>query len=125
MTAIKELGHNFTVIDFYLNTRFTPFEIIQEAEKTLDIENIKLLKKYIAQYRDIKCINSLNFPSLITDKLVLNVDNNLIEIQPEVKKQIIDFLKNNEIPVSNETLKISCIKYYRNELYKNIDSMIY
>lgn len=119
LNKIKKLGNDFSIIDFLSITNYSFDEIIQKADIILSLEDKKLLRTFVSSYKTIKPYNEIEIRKLLEEKIVFNIDNQVIEIPYDVKKEIIDYLNTENISISTSAFHDACIRYYRNTLFAN------
>ena len=116
LTKIKELGNNFSIIDFLPLTNYSFDEIIQTSDKILNPEDIRIIRINVSNFKKIVNYSNANIQQIFTDKLILNIDGNLIEMSLEDKSNVINYLKENDIPISTHSYRETAIRYYNNTL---------
>ena len=120
MESIYILGKEFSLIDLFLLTNYGIRELINAADKILNIEDLKVFRKYIdicyrnfAIYGNFMNTQRINF--LISSPYKFTLDNVLIETTTEDRENVINFLKNKEIPINSKIFEIAISRYYRNK----------
>ena len=71
--------------------------------------------------KGIRYINRLSergLSNILNSTYTFNINGELIELSENDKIEIFQFLKENNIPICNETWNDACIKYLNNELEK-------
>ncbi len=119
LNKMNDETYNFNVIDFFLSTVYSFEEIIQKGDEILSMNDKKLLRANLNDYRSIKKFNSREIDNIVVDKYIFNIDGNLIELSKEDKLYILGFLKENDIPISITTFKEAYIRYYKRNIIKN------
>lgn len=117
LNEIKE-NPNFSIIDFLLMTNYDVLELIKVADKILSMEDVKLFRIKIKSIRFINKLNEKDINHIINSSFTFNVNEELITLSREDNIIIINYLKENNIPISNDTFKDACIKYLNNTLIK-------
>lgn len=116
---IKELGSNFCSIDLFMNTSYGVSEILEYSKTILNKEEQILFRRHISPYKFIKPFNEIKIENLFKEKLVINVNNQLIEVSTVDKAEIINFLQENDIPIFNDSFISACHRYYEGKLFAN------
>ncbi len=119
LAKIKELGNNFSIIDFLSLTNYSFEEIIQTSDKILNPEDVRIMRINLSDFKSIVNYSNANIQQIFNDKLVLNIDGNLIEMSSEDKSNVINYLKENDIPISTHSYRDASIRYYNNTLLAN------
>ena len=117
LEKIKVDPKNFSLIDLSMMTDYDVLELIEEADKNLEFEDLKLFRKVLKPLRDIDIINNDRINQLFNTNFTFNIDNQLVEITNNDKFNVIGYLKSNNIPVCNETFIDGCIRLKNNNLY--------
>ena len=120
LEKIKELGNDFSIIDFYSLTNYSCNEIIQKADQILNIQDKKLLRFYVSSYKPIKVYTDNEINRLLQEKIIFNIDNNLIEIPDDIKEEIINNLTSCNVPITTSSFHDACFRYYRGKLAKSL-----
>lgn len=113
LEKIKENGNNFTIFDYAMSTKYGLKELVKEADYLYEVEHLfsfqelKLLRIVLNKFLTIKRFKNFQLNSFYneTEKFIISIDEKLIEIDSDTKKNIINFLKLNEIPISIDTIK--------------------
>ena len=105
LELVKSLDNNFTTIDYFRNTIFGIKEILKAADGILNPDDNKTLRKKISIIKEVKAFSEKSIEGIFSEKTILKINDELINISAEVKLQVIEFLQENEIPISNITLK--------------------
>lgn len=121
LELVKNSDTEFESIDFFQNTLFGIKEILKTADSILTPEDNKILRMGISKIKDIKVFSEKSIEGIFKEKTILNINNELINIPFEVKLTIVNYLQEQEIPISNITLKEAYFKYYNNTLFDNIE----
>lgn len=117
LNKIKELGDNFSIIDFLTLTNYSFEEITQAGDLILDPNDAKLLRINVSNFKKIKNYSANDIKNIFIDKLIINIDGNLIEMSLEDKEKIVSFLKEHDIPISSTSYRDATIRYYNNTLF--------
>ena len=120
LNKIKELGNNFSIIDFLTLTNYSFDEIIQLGDLILDPSDTRLLRIHVSNFKNVKNFRNYSekdIQNIFTDKLVINIDGNLIKMSFEDKENIINYLKEHDIPISSTSYRDASIRYYNNTLF--------
>ena len=117
LNKAKELGNNFSIIDFLTLTNYSFDEITQAGDQILDPNDAKLLRIYVSNFKSIKNYSDKAIQNIFIDKLVINIDGNLSEMSLEDKEKIVSFLKEHDIPISSTSYRDATIRYYNNTLF--------
>ena len=117
LKEVKE-NPNFSIIDFLLATNYDVLEIVSVADNLLSIDDIKLFRMKIRPFRYINRSNERQINNMINCSFTFNINGNLITLCDEDKYNILEFIKQNNIPMSNETFQDACLKYLNNKLEK-------
>ena len=119
LSTIKEQGF-IDAIDFYQTTIYSSFEILEVANKILDVDDNKLIRKYLNRLGNSFITNNRNNNlkiELLREKYTFNLDGTLIETSKDERLIILDFLEKENIPISSVAVfQDACRKYYKNEL---------
>ena len=110
LNKIKELGDNFSIIDFLTLTNYSFEEIIQTSDKILNPEDVRIMRINLSNFKSIVNYSNANIQQIFNDKLVLNIDGNLIEMSSEDKSNVINYLKENDIPISTHSYRDASIR---------------
>ena len=117
LNIIKE-NSSISIIDFLLITNYDVFELVEVADRILSIEDKKLFRMNVKGIRYINRLSERGLGNLLNSTYTFNINGELIELSENDKIEIIKFLKENNIPVCNDTWTDACIKYLNNELKK-------
>lgn len=117
LNIIKE-NSGISIIDFLLITNYDVFELVEVADRILSIEDKKLFRMNVKGIRYINRLSERGLGNLLNSTYTFNINGELIELSENDKIEIIKFLKENNIPVCNDTWTDACIKYLNNELKK-------
>ena len=108
LKLIKELGNNFTSIDLFKNTIFSPKELVKAADKFLAFDDLKLFRSYINCYSSVSFLTSIlgnvRVKAFIDSNFSLTIDGELVNISKEEKEMIINDLKESCIPIASVTI---------------------
>ncbi len=108
LNLIKELGNNFTSIDLFKNTLFSPKELIKAADKFLSSEDLKLFRNYVNRYTfasfRANILGNARVKAFIDSSFSLTIDEELIETTKEEREMVINDLKEYCIPVTSITI---------------------
>ncbi len=119
LNKITDKTSSFSIIDFFLSTVYSFDEIIQKGDEILNVNDKKLLRSKLNNYRTIIKFTNREIDNIMDDRYIFNVDGNLIELSKEDKLRILTFLKEYNIPVSITTFKEAYIRYYKKSIIKN------
>ena len=109
-----------SIIDFFLLTDYDVKELVVEADEKLNFEDAKLFRTNISPFRTIKPLGTIQTTNILNTKFTIKVNYELIEVSKEDMITVIIFLKENNIPICNETLHDGLKKLYQNELYPSV-----
>ncbi len=120
LKAIKELGNDFTIINLFLMTPYAPLELTKVADNILNKEDLILFRKYMnICYRDFAIhgnfMNKERINLLIKIPYTITIDGNTIETKEEERRDAIEFLQVNEIPINSYIFDIALKRYYKNK----------
>ena len=106
-------NNNFiSIIEFCMTTKYDISEITKEANNILEIEDKKLIGKYLGCHKTINVLRNERLNILFRTNFIFNIDNQLVELTDEDKYAIISYLNTNNIPICNDTFKECFIKLY-------------
>lgn len=114
----------FDVLDFHLLYKFDFKEADKIAKTTLNQEDYKRFKIFINQNAKA---SSITIKQIMEERKYINIkkdengeimkDSGTLMTEFE-KKEIIDFLNENNIPINAKTYKLACNRYLKKELKK-------
>ena len=112
-------GEKANSIDFFLNTNYSPTEIFKFAIEYLDTEEFKNLRHAYGVLTDrrftVSILTSKSIDGIIQKKHAFTLDNELVETTEAERREIIEFLQENAIPISSLTFIDGCLYYYTNK----------
>ena len=125
LNKIYTLGNDFSLIDLFLSTNYGIMELIKVADNILNIEDLKLFRKYMnICYRDYAIhgnfMKSERINLLITSSYTITIDNELIETTKEERERVINFLQKHEIPINSKIFTIALTRYYKENKRKKV-----
>lgn len=118
LNKIKNLGNNFCSIDLFKDNFFGTNEIIKKADEILSLEDIKLFRRYVSNYKKIIILNERSIEKLINDKITIFINNEEIEVENNVKLELCTYLHENNIPITLDSFRNSYLRYYQNKTKK-------
>jgi len=110
LDKLKQDFDNFTLIDFCIMTNYHPTELIEEADKILELEDRKLFRLKLGAFDAKDSLRDERLTRLFKTDYNFNVDNEIINISEEEKYAVISYLNQYNIPICNETFRDGCIK---------------
>lgn len=122
--AIKN-NKDFTILDYYFITNFDFKKLITLAYKQLKLEDLKIFKLFISRNRITRPFNNEDIKNLLNSKTIIggkiDTNNNIVanserEITKEEKMAVINFLKENNIPLYPKVYSIALNRYINNQL---------
>ena len=121
LAKIKEDPDNFALLDILLMTNYDILELIKEADNCLDLENKKLFRKYVRNYRNIhlNILTGERLNGLFKTTFIYNINDEMITITEEELINIINFLQERNIPICYEIISVVCQRF-ANEKAKKI-----
>lgn len=117
LEKIKE-NPEFSIIDYLLITNYDVFEIIAIADNILSFDDIKLIRRTIRPIRYVNRLCEKQVTNIINSNFVFNINDELIALTKDDIIVILEFLKEKNIPLSNESFNDACIKYLNKKLKK-------
>lgn len=117
LNIIKE-NSSISIIDFLLITNYDVFELVEVADRILSIEDKKIFRMNVKGIRYINRLSESGLGNILNSTYTFNINGELIELSENDKIEIFQFLKDNNIPVCNDTWTDACIKYLNDELKK-------
>ncbi len=117
LKAINDLGSDFSLIDLFFLTNYGIRELTNTADNILEINDLKLFRKYMnVCYRDFAIygnfMNTQRIKLLKATPYTFTLNNELIETTIEDREKIINYLKQNEIPINSKIFAIALSRYY-------------
>ncbi len=114
----KEKKENFNCIDLYINTIYSPEELIKKANEIFDKEDRTFFSKNVVSLFSMRFFpkQQLQYDSLLNNRFGITVNGELIETTFEERKLILDFLTKNFIPLNSTTYISAFKKFFNNEL---------
>ncbi len=124
LNCIHNLGDEFSAIDLFQLTKFGPHELLSFADEYLPPLELKLFRKHIGiAYRNFathgNIMNNLRSDALIKTRYMLTIDNEQFETTEEFRSEVVEFLREKDIPINTEIFHIACVRHYKNNLIKN------
>lgn len=126
--GIEEDGYTreFDIVDYYMITKRIPREFIKSAEEGLGsavkISELKrLLNKVYTNVSPLK----LDENEILNNKVLVSVDGQEREITQEEKKNMLKFLKDNDIPQTEYTYRIMQLRLINKLTGRNIKKRTY
>lgn len=110
LNIIKENNGNISLIELCLLTNYDILELIKEADKMLNIDDIKLFRLNVRSKRQINTFNNDVINKLFETKFTFNINGQLMEINDEDKYAILSYMYQNNIPICNESFRECSIK---------------
>ena len=120
MDKIKEDPDNFSYIDFSLLTNLDALELLRVSDCFLNMEDKKLFRSIVSNFRKLKVLNTIEINNLMDMSYTINVDGELINVLDYDKEKILEFLTENEIPVTINTFRYGLTRLYKSQKNKNI-----
>ena len=120
----------FDLVDYYLITKIPPKVLFQEIKGERDVETIKKFARFYTSYATDKMLNERTLNILLESREVLGVQmdssgemipNSGKEIKLEEKYQILDFLSQNNIPLTYDVYRICLHRIANSTLIKEED----
>jgi len=117
LNRIKELGADFNSIDFFTLTNFGIEEIIHTADETItSIEDLKLFRFKVGKLRKLKIYSETRIQQLYEHNYTYCINGELIKPTPEDIQNVINFLEENDIPISDITFDDAIKNYFKDLL---------
>ena len=108
LNLIKELGADFTCIDLFKNTLFSPKELVKAADGFLNPEDLRLFRTRINRYGSGDFMGSilgeLRIKNFINSQFAITINGELYETSEQEREIVINDLKDYCIPVTSETI---------------------
>ena len=129
-TGIEENGitRQFDLIDYYLITKMDLNEINQIAKQILNSSDQIIFKKFIIKYLSSVKTNYKDIKEILSEKIEINCEKDergisipgTGQIVPiETKEKLIEYLKQNQIPVNRKTYTLVFRRYINGYLGLN------
>ena len=122
---IYKLGDDFCTIDLFQITKYGPSELITFADQYLPNDKLKLFRKHIGRsYRDFltraNFMNNARIEGLINNDYIIKVDDTQVATTKEFRIEVINYLREKDIPINLDIFYIACIRHYKNNLINKI-----
>ena len=109
---------NIYYVDFFSLTNCSFDEIIERGDTILSVDDAKILRKYLSYLKTVSIFSKNDLDKVFFEKIVYNIDDNLIEITNEEKEIVVNYLKTNDIPYSPVFFKEIYFKFFHENLFK-------
>ncbi len=119
LNDIKHNPDDYSIIDFLPTTNYSFDEITLAADKVLSPKDAKLLRTHVSDFKEVKSFSDRQIANLLDEKFIFNIAGELVEITKEEKIEIINYLKENDIPISTTSLRDAFTRYYQKTLFTN------
>lgn len=125
--GVEEKGakRDFDLVDYYKYLPLGFDRMLRIFRENLDLDDYKLLSTYINKNKNDKELSDTEINNIYNMKTIVNVqldeENKVIpgtgrEITVEEKQNIVNYLRNNNIPVTNKTYNIIYRRWLSGEL---------
>ena len=120
----NDILREFDLLDYYLLTKTDKANLLKILNQ-YESNNVYLFINFIKKYKNSKLLKEKDIKNILNSKDIINVEfdcnNNIIpnsgkEITKEEKQLVINFLKENDIPISNYTYDIALKRYLNGNL---------
>ena len=108
-------------IDVFQNTNYSIPELVKYAGSVLNKEENIVFKQFIHYYENLKVLSKKGIEDFLNDKFVINYRDEETEITLDMKKDLLNYLQENNLPITVTTIR-DTLKRKLNEkrLSKNI-----
>lgn len=128
LNQIKESG-KLSLFEFSLCTKYGIKELIKQADMLRENENIisldelKLLRSVLNNLLNVKRYQTFQIKNFYNnnDKFSFSINNELMELDTNTRKMIINFLMSNEVPITFDTIKFAYLFIIDENLYQSFE----
>ena len=115
---IKENPSSFGLIDVCLLSNYDILELLKECDNVLPREDSYLFRKQIRNLKTINYFSEREIQNMLNSTFIINIEGELIQMNKEDIETVLEFLINNNIPLSTETFNDGFIRLYQKRLFQ-------